>query len=300
VPSEPVEKSPNASGAAALRPTPEQLSVLSPMERIAFDVADVSLRRFTPLAVAYNLVVMGGLIWSCGGRRLHVHGLEHLRHLSKDSSILLVANHRSFFDFFVISSVVYYRTHLSKKILFPTRSTFFYDHPLGPAVNLAMSGMRMFPPVMRDKKKLPFNNYTVERCVAELARPGTVLGMHPEGTRNKGPDPYAFLPAHPGVGRIALAVPHCHIVPVFVLGMGNNLAKEFVDNWARPEETRIDLYFGPEVDISDLRKTTNRAATQKRVADRSLAAIKKLADQHRELMGGGAEASPAESPTDAP
>lgn len=285
-----------ARGDDVARPTKEQLEVLSPMERIAFDVADVSLRRFTPLAVAYNLVVMGGLIWSCGGRRLKVHGLENLKGLDKESSILLVANHRSFFDFFVISSVVYYRTQLSKKILFPTRSTFFYDNPIGPAVNLAMSGMRMFPPVMRDKKKLPFNNYTVDRCVAELARPGTVLGMHPEGTRNKGPDPYAFLPAHPGVGRIALGVPHCRIVPVFVLGMGNNLAKEFVDNWSRPQETRIDLLFGPEVDISDLRKQTNRAATQKRVADRSLAAIKKLADQHRELVGHPRSEATADAP----
>mgnify|MGYP001480307136 CR=1 FL=1 len=35
-------------------------------------------------------------------------------------------------------------------------------------------------------------------------QPGTVVGLHPEGTRGKGPDPYTFLPAQPGVGKLAL------------------------------------------------------------------------------------------------
>ena len=46
----------------------------------------------------------------------------------------------------------------------------------------------------------------VARCIEELNREdiGTVMGLHPEGTRGKGADPYTFLPAQPGVGRIAL------------------------------------------------------------------------------------------------
>src|SRR5687768_17089852 len=145
---------------------------------------------------------MGALIYSCGGNRITVHGLENLLAYGKKDSVLLVANHRSFFDFFSITAICYWRTKLTKRIFFPVRQNFFYDHPAGPLVNGIMSGMRMFPPVMRNKEKKPFNNYVVSRCIEELNREdiGTILGIHPEGTRNKGDDPYAFLPAQPGVG----------------------------------------------------------------------------------------------------
>ena len=73
---------------------------------------------------------------------------------------------------------------------------FFYDHPLGPSVNAIMSGMRMFPPVMRDKEKKPFNNYSVARCIEELNREdiGTVLGIHPEGHAQQGRRPVHLPP----------------------------------------------------------------------------------------------------------
>ncbi|MDB4939061.1 MAG: hypothetical protein JWP87_6033, partial [Labilithrix sp.] len=196
-----------AAMTARVRPTPEQLAPLTRFERAAFRIADVlAAPKLTPLSANWNSVVMGALIYSCGSRRFHIHGLENLAPFGKKDSILLVANHRSFFDFFTITALLYWRTKLTKRIFFPVRQNFFYDHPLGPAVNFAMSGMRMFPPVMRDKEKKAFNTYSVARCIEELNRPeiGTVLGIHPEGSRNKGDDHYAFLPAQPGVGRVAL------------------------------------------------------------------------------------------------
>jgi 1-acyl-sn-glycerol-3-phosphate acyltransferase len=139
---------------------------------------------------------MGALIYSCSARRFDIHGLENLAPYGKKDSVLLVANHRSFFDFFTIAALCYWRTKLTKRIFFPVRQNFFYDHPLGPSVNAIMSGMRMFPPVMRDKEKKPFNNYVIQRCIEELNREdiGTVLGIHPEGTRNKG-DAHTFCRA---------------------------------------------------------------------------------------------------------
>ena len=183
-----------------MRPTPEQLATLTRFERVSFTVADFFARpALTPLSAAWNSAFMGGLIYSCGGRRFNIQGLENLAPYGKNDSILLVANHRSFFDFFTITALCYWRTNLTKRIFFPVRQTFFYTHPAGPFVNAVMSGMRMFPPVMREKEKKPFNTYAVERCIEELNRTdiGTVLGIHPEGTRNKNPDPYSFLPAQP-------------------------------------------------------------------------------------------------------
>lgn len=267
-----------------MRPTTEQLSSLTPLERTAFKLADALAHpRLSALSSGYNSVVMGALIWSCGGRRFNIRGLEHIATLGKKASVLLVANHRSFFDFFSITAILYWRTNLTKRIFFPVRQNFFYDHPLGPPVNLAMSGMRMFPPVMRDPAKKAFNQYSVQRCVEELNRQdvGTVLGVHPEGTRNKGPDPYDLLPAKPGVGRIALEAHRARVIPVFVLGMGQSILGEMRANFARPDETRIDMYFGAPIAFDDLRPKAKMVTTQKRAADRCLDAIRELARRQR-------------------
>jgi 1-acyl-sn-glycerol-3-phosphate acyltransferase len=267
-----------------VRPTKEQLAPLSLLERAAFEIADFFARpRLTPLSAAWNSAFMGGLIYSCGGRRFHIQGLEHLAPFGKKDSILLVANHRSFFDFFSITAILYWRTNLTKRIFFPVRQTFFYDHPAGPIVNAVMSGMRMFPPVMRDKEKRAFNNYVIARCIEELNREdvGTVLGIHPEGTRNKGDDPYSFLPAQPGVGRVALGAKRAHVIPVFALGMGQSILGELKWNVLSPHEHPVDIYFGPPIDFSDLRPKASMVTTQKRAADRCLEAIKVLAERQR-------------------
>lgn len=280
----PVAPHPIDAITAAVRPTPEQLEPLTKLERAAFEVADfMSKPAFSPFSAAWNSVVMGALIYSCGSRRFNIQGLEHVQKLGKKNSVLVVANHRSFFDFFSITAILYWRTKLSKRIFFPVRENFFYDHPLGPFVNFAMSGMRMFPPVMRDREKRGFNNYVLARCVEELNREdiGTVLGIHPEGTRNKGDDPYSFLPAQPGVGRVALGAHRAKVIPVFVLGMGQSIAGEMKWNAFTPHEHPVDMYFGEPLDFSDLRPKANMVTTQKRAADRCLDAIKALAERQR-------------------
>lgn len=267
-----------------MRPTKEQLAPLSPLERASFEIADFFARpELSLLSKAWNSAFMGGLIYSCGGRRFNIQGLENLAPFGKKDSILLVANHRSFFDFFSITAILYWRTRLTKRIFFPVRQTFFYTNPAGPLVNAVMSGMRMFPPVMREKDKRPFNNYSVARCIEELNREdiGTVLGIHPEGTRNKGDDPYSFLPAQPGVGRVALGAHRAFVIPVFALGMGQSILGEMKMNALAPQDHPVDMYFGAPIDFSDLRPKANMVTTQKRAADRCLDAIKALAEKQR-------------------
>ena len=267
-----------------VRPTAEQLEALTTLERASFRVADLlSKPALTPLSANWNSVVMGALIYSCASRRLNVVGLENLASFGKKDSILLAANHRSFFDFFTITALLYWRTQLTKRIFFPVRQNFFYDSPLGPFVNFAMSGMRMFPPIMREKEKKAFNNYSVARCIEELNRPdiGTVLGIHPEGTRNKNEDPYEFLPAQPGVGRVALGATRAKVIPVFTLGMAQSIPGEWRKNIFRASEAPVDVYFGTPIDFEDLRPKSKMITTQKRAADRCLDAIKALADRQR-------------------
>lgn len=267
-----------------MRPTPEQLAHLTPLERASFEVANFFAHpKLSVLSKAWNTMFMGSILYACGGRRFNMVGLEHLAPYGKKDSVLFVANHRSFFDFFSVTAAIYWRTNLTRRIFFPVRQTFFYDHPAGPVVNAIMSGMRMFPPVMREKDKRAFNSYMVERCIAELDREdvGTVLGIHPEGTRNKGDDPYSFLPTQTGVGRIALGSKRAHVIPTFALGMSQSIGAEMKMNVFAPAAHPVDLYFGPPIDFSDLRARADDPAAHKLAADRCLDAIKELAERQR-------------------
>jgi len=270
------------------RPTKEQLAALSRMERVAFEIGDFSSRWLVVPSKAWNTVVMGSMLYATAGRRLHLHGMEHLAKYRAPERVLIVCNHRTFFDFFVISAVVFWKTELSHRITFPVRSSFFYDHPLGPLINATMSGMRMFPPVLRGesvRRRATFNEYSVQRAIEELAEPGCVMGLHPEGTRNKNDDPYKLLRARTGVGRIALSSPQAHVIPAFVLGMGNQLQKEFVANFFHPKDSRIDVLFGPEVLFDDLRMLPQSQQIARRASERMLDAIGDLARAHRAMMG---------------
>jgi 1-acyl-sn-glycerol-3-phosphate acyltransferase len=247
-----------------------------------FGIADFLARpELAPISTAWTSLVTGGLIWTCGGRRLQVRGLEHVLGFDERSSFVVVANHRSFFDFFIVSAILYWRTRVSRRMFYPTRGTFFYDRALGHVVNLAMSGGRMFPPVMREAEKRGFNRYALERCLAELDVPGTVLAIHPEGTRNKGPDPYTLLKAQPGAGRLALS--GYPTIPVFVLGMTNSLPREAVANWTAPHDHPIDVWFGPPVPITDLLPRAQHLRAQVEAGERCIASIRALAEQQRAL-----------------
>jgi len=271
-------------------PPPELLALLAPIERAGFWVGDFFARHLGLLGEAWNTVVLGVLIWFSGGRRIDCRGMQHVADLDRSARVLLVANHRSYFDFFVIAAMCFWHSELSKRILFPVRSTFFYERPLGIVVNVFMSAMTMFPPVLRDREKLAFNRYSLDRCVDELAVPGTVMGIHPEGTRNKTDDPYAFLRAQPGVGRVILeASEEVRVHPVFITGIANDLLREMRYNWLAPRAHPIDILFGPAIDFTDLRQRGNRASTQLLAAQRCVDHIKALAEQRREIAASRAE-----------
>ena len=224
---------------------------------------------------------MRGVLWTCGGRRFRIRGQDQLDSFTQDTSALLVANHRSFFDFYVITYATVTRSRLTRRALFPVREDFFYDRWLGGVVNMLMTGMAMFPPITRSKQQMPFNRFALARLVEELAQSGTYVGIHPEGTRNKG-EPYAFLPAQPGAGKLAMEAENARVIPIFILGMGSNLLLEMWRNWTAPDQWPIHICFGEDIDFSDLRKRGSRASTQLQAARRCMEAIALLAEQTRE------------------
>ena len=265
-----------------IQPTKEQLQGLSGIERFWFRVADFVLRYLRPISILWNQIFMVHLSWLMSCRRLRCWGLENTDELGPKSCVIIVSNHRSFFDFYVIGPILYTRTRLSKHILFPVRSPFFYDKWLGGVVNAVMSGFFMFPPVMRSKEKRAYNNYALQRMVAELERPGQQLGIHPEGTRGKGDDPYTFLRTQPGVGTVLSKSKHTVVVPVFITGLTNSMTEEFRRNWSHNPSTHpIDVVFGPVVRFDDLREKGDRLAIHMQIAQRCMDAVSELADWHK-------------------
>jgi 1-acyl-sn-glycerol-3-phosphate acyltransferase len=217
--------------------------------------------------------------------RMFADGLDEMRALDPDAGVMFVANHRSFFDQYCMLLACFMgKVPWAKHLYFPVRSNFFYDQPLGVVVNAAIAGGAMYPPIYRQAERRAKNDEALDKMVEILGQKGNVLGMHPEGTRGKGPDPYTFLPAQPGVGKVALLAKPT-VVPAFILGLGNKITEDIRLNFtasARKEHAVLTV-FGPPIDYSDLAAEKPRPTLYKKAADRFMQVIGKLAAREREL-----------------
>lgn len=212
-------------------------------------------------------------------------GLDAVVAMRPTRGVLVASNHRSFFDQYAILLGVYLTgAPWVKRINFPVRANFFYEHPLGMLVNWGVAAGAMWPPVFRQRERAEANKVTVDKLVELLDKPGTVIGVHPEGTRNKGDDPYEMLPAMPGIGQIALQARPLAL-PVFIGGLYNDFLSEFRVNYKpgiRRERPCIAV-FGPPIDYSEFTGQKPRPALYKKCADLFRNKILALADREREL-----------------
>lgn len=181
----------------------------------------------------------------------HVDGAEHI---PLDRSFILAPNHRTFFDLYATMAFLWQR-HLPREpyLYCPVRSAFFYDQPYGAAFNILVSGNAMYPPIFRDDRgRGGLNDLAIERCVRLLDwSDRTLIAIHPEGKRNPVDDPYSFLPAKVGTGRIALRS-RAPVIPVFVNGLHRDFGVQLQRRLGLAERETIRLFFGPPVELSDL------------------------------------------------
>ena len=141
----------------------------------------------------------------------------------------------------------------------------------------------MFPPIMRDPQKRSFNRYSIQRIGDELRSQGTLVGFHPEGTRNKSNDPHSLLPAKRGIGEVYQECPQATVIPVYIRGITNNLLREFWCNWFAAKSHPIDVYFGTPPDCSDYLSQPNNPDNHQKIADLCMDSIQKLATKHKAL-----------------
>jgi 1-acyl-sn-glycerol-3-phosphate acyltransferase len=252
----------------------EALATLSRFERFAFRVMrGLQESRLAWLWQRYFLIPFVSLFVA---RRLEVRGLERVPR-DPQARILLVANHRTFFDLFVLGWILWQRGGLKQRLNFPVRATFFYESPLGLGICMAMSGGSMFPPFFRAAEKKAFNKQSLSVLIGLLQRPGQLVGFHPEGTRNKSGDPYALLPAQPGAGELALKSRPL-VVPAFITGLSNSVAAELRQGLFGGR--KVVAVFGEPIDVSQFPAET-RLAHHKKCADLFNERILTLAEEEK-------------------
>lgn len=255
---------------------------LSRIER--FQVA--TIRRTFDSNTASSLIqwlqVNIGTRWiTLATQNLHqVHHLDRVPSLKKSDSFILVCNHRSYFDLFLVTCELL-KHGISQRILFPVRSEFFYNNLLGFAVNGAMSFFAMYPPIFRDRRRSSLNSVGLDEVCELLKRGGYVLGLHPEGKRNTG-NAYEMLPARSGIGHLAHKT-RLPVVPVFTNGVNpSSLSAQIKGNFKKSGRP-IHTVFGEPIDFGNLLDAPPVHSTFKRIADRTRDALMALGQQERML-----------------
>jgi 1-acyl-sn-glycerol-3-phosphate acyltransferase len=237
-------------------------------------------------AVQFGQRTIGcGWIHHCTKNLRRVHGYERLPVLGPSQSYILLANHRSFFDLYVVFGDLVHRG-LVHRIVFPVRSSFFYDNPVGLLVNGVMSFFAMYPPLFRDRKKALMNPLALEELAFLLRRGGMFAGIHPEGTRKRDDDPYTFLPAQRGVGKV-IQDARVPVIPVFINGLINDLPKQVAGNF---DGTGQDIFvvFGAPVDFGDLLDQGRSPKVHQAIADHAMRAVGALGQEERALRAARA------------
>jgi 1-acyl-sn-glycerol-3-phosphate acyltransferase len=210
----------------------------------------------------------------------HSHHLERVPVFGPNESCIIVCNHRSFFDLYIVTTALL-KHGLTQRIVFPVRSNFFYDNPLGLAINGAMSFFAMYPPIYRERNKAALNLLGLDELVWLLQSGGTMLGFHPEGTRNRD-NPYQLLPARTGIGRL-IHQARVPVVPVFTNGL-------LVDDLGRQVKSNFDgsgmhihTVFGAPIDFGSVLTEPASQGVFKRIANQTRDAIMALGREEAEL-----------------
>lgn len=276
------------------RPLPHEVrQVLSPLERAIVEIA-LRMNR-EPLKAAWTWCQSAiGASWIAlvTGRLLRIQGFEHVREAYARGPLLFVANHRTYFDMFVVSSVLHRELPGRKRLYFPVVGQYYYQSLVGLALNQFFAFWSMFPPLFALPTHGASDRYALDLLVELCSQgPGHILGIHPEGGRNRDPDPYSFMRFQPGTGKIIHAARPI-VIPTFIAGLENDIAQQVRRNWAGGEPIRV--WFDAPVALDEYLALPGKGSTYKQITDAVMARVKALAEADRAHFARGDRAKPSE------
>ena len=272
-----------ADKTGVLVPTTGEIALLTLTERLGFRLTHrMNLGAWKRLMTFCQRHIGSLWIYLATHNLMNVFGIENVENAEVDRPLILVANHRSFFDLYTVSSMIFRRTRRPITLFFPVRAKFFYDNPVGWFVNLVMGWFSMYPPFFRearDARKKEFDKYSMRRLVQICSEGhGHIIGFHPEGKRNLEGGPYDMLPAQPGIGKVIYGA-QPQVIPVFIAGLGNDLPKQILGNWTGGPKVRI--WFGEPLELNKFYAKGDRIRTHKEIADFLMTKIAELGEKDR-------------------
>lgn len=259
---------------------PEVRATLSPLER---SIVEIALRmNREPLKGAWTWCQRAiGATWIAlvTGRLLRTEGFEHVRAAYARGPILFVANHRTYFDMFVVSSLLHRELPGRKRLYFPVVGQYYYQSLVGLALNQFFAFWSMFPPLFALPTHGASDRYALDLLVELCSQgPGYILGIHPEGGRNLDPDPYSFMRFQPGTGKIIHAARPI-VIPTFVAGLDNDIAQQVKRNWMGGAPIR--LWFDAPLPLDEYLALPGKGSTYKQITDAVMARVRALAEADR-------------------
>ena len=268
----------------SLQPTSEQWQALQPVERFNFKVTHSmnSSPIIRPILTRIAVVLGGRCVEIATSNIVLDHGFENFEKIDPNKGVLLVVNHRTFYDQFVIYARLLRLFGTHRNAYYPVRANFFYDNPLGLFVNLPFALGGMYPPIIRDKKRLLWNQYATDLMAELVKSPANMVGFHPEGTRNRGPDPYALLPGKPGCGELIFRS-NPNVVPVFLQGFMKSPFKMVQKNWSSSPKPVVHMVMGEPLDFSEEGKLEENRKTFLLISKKVMGAIGELAKREQDI-----------------
>lgn len=259
-------------------------SCLSPLERLHVNIALRMNREPAKAFWTFCQRYLGALGIRLVTRNLvRDFGFEHVRAAHEQGSLLLVANHRTYFDLFVVSSLLHRRLPGRKRLYFPIHGTYYYQSFGGMILNQLFAFWSMFPPLFADPAHTASDRYALELLSQLCAQGrGTILGIHPEGGRNRDPDPYSYMRFQPGTGKIIHSARPI-VIPTFIAGLENHVGRQILRNWTGGERVRV--WFGEPVDLREHYALAGKGSTYKRITDDVMARVIELGHKDREWQG---------------
>ena len=169
------------------------------------------------------------ILWEAG-TKVTIIGEENI---PKDTPVLYIGNHRSYFDIVLSYSRCPLRTgYIAKKEL--------ERYPL------LSNWMRYLHCLFLDRKDIKQGLKTILTAI-EKVKSGISICIFPEGTRNANADELELLPFHEGSFKIA-SKSGCAIIPMAM----NNTAEIFEAHMPKIKSTHVVLEYGKPIYVKEL------------------------------------------------
>lgn len=217
------------------------------------------------------------------------HHFERLRTANYDHGILICANHRSYIDNFAIGSRAAKHAPDDVRIVAPARTESLFDVPWGIVLNVVLTAMSIYPPVVRSKRGIAWGKRVIAIVTDLLLKGRVMVFIHPEGGRNKGSDPYTLLAPRPGLGKIIYHT-RASVFPVFLHGFPRTPGT-FLAASVRRRRPLVHAVMGERLDFDAERARPASPRLYAEISQRVADAIVAASIEERELRARDLEAS---------